>query len=128
EWQTTFEVLDAQKQPVFHQDEIRFIGDYLFHAGERDRYQKTFTLDRATGYYYFRFSAANGVYHTSSGDPPVVEFAVRQGVFDGWARRGPAGGLLLVGALVLGLGVAAVRRIGEAGRTAIAGRGVPRPD
>jgi len=112
EWQTRFEVLDAQKQPVFRQDEVRFIGGYMFKAGERDGYQKTFTLDRSTGYYYFRFAADNGVYHTSPGDPPVVEFAVRQGVLDGWALWGPAAGMLALGMVLLGLGTSAVRRIG----------------
>jgi len=118
-WQTTFEVLDAQKQPVFRQDEVRFIGDYMFHAGQRDRYQKTFTLNRSTGYYFFRFTAANGVYHTVPGDPPVVEFAVRQNVIDGWWLWGPAGGLLLLGLLLLGLGLGAIRRIGAAGMSAV---------
>jgi hypothetical protein len=112
-WQTHFEVLDAQKLPVFRQDEMRFIGDYMFHAGNSDRFQKTFTLDRATGYYYFRFAADNGVYHTSAGDPPVVSFAVRQGVLDGWALWGPSIGAFIAGLLLLGLGFAAIRRLGS---------------
>jgi hypothetical protein len=110
-WQTTFEVLDAQKQPVYRQDELRFIGDYLFQPGEQDRYQKGFQLDRSTGYYYFRFTAQNGIYDTQPGAPPVVEFAVRQGVIEGWPLWGPAGGAFLLGLLLLGMALAAVHRV-----------------
>jgi hypothetical protein len=110
-WQTTFEVLDAQKQPVYRQDELRFIGDYLFQPGEQDRYQKGFTLDRATGYYYFRFTAENGLYNTEAGAPPVVEFAVRQNVIDGWLLWGPAGGALLLGILLFGLALGTIMRL-----------------
>jgi hypothetical protein len=109
-WQTSFEVLDNQLQPVFRQDELRFIGDFMFRPGMRDSFCKAFTLDRGTGYYYFRFRALNGVYNAQPGAPPVVEFAVRQHVLDGWTLWGPAGGLLAAGLLLLGTGTVLVRR------------------
>jgi hypothetical protein len=111
-WQTSFEVLDSQRQPVYRQNELRFIGDFMFQPGQRDRYQKTFTLDRGTGYYYFHFKALNGVYNTEPGAPPVVEFALRQRVLDGWALWGPAGGLLATGLMLLGLASGLIRRVG----------------
>ena len=97
-WQTRFEVLDSQRQPVFKQDELRFIGDYQFEPGQRTRMAKAFTLDAATGYYYFRFTALNGSYAANPQTPPVVEFAVRQRVADGYGLWLPAGLLALAAA------------------------------
>lgn len=113
-WATSFEVLDSQLQPVYRQDELRFIGDFMFQPGERDNYCKAFTLDRNTGYYYFRFKALNGVYVSDPAAAPVVEFAVRQGVLDGWALWGPSGGMLGLGLLLLGLGMTGIRRSRQA--------------
>jgi hypothetical protein len=112
-WRSSFEVLDSQKQPVFRQDELRFIGDWQFAAGQRDSCAKAFTLEQATGYYYFRFTPLNGDY-ASRGLSPVVEFAVRQHVLDGWGLWLP-GALLALGGLLCWLLVwRQVSRIGAA--------------
>jgi hypothetical protein len=111
-WQTSFEVLNAQRLPVYHEDELRFIGDYQFQPGQLDREVKGFTLDRETGYYYFRFTALNGAYADQAGNPPVAQFAIRQNVLAGPVLWGPAAGLLLLGCLLFGLGVRQVQLLG----------------
>jgi hypothetical protein len=111
-WQTSFEVLDSQKVPVFREDELRFIGDHQFIPGQFDREVKGFTLDRETGYYYFRFTAVNGVYDTAAGDPPVAQFAIRQRVLTGAWLWGTAAGLLSLGVLLFSLGARQVQRLG----------------
>jgi len=114
-WRTSFEVLNAARQPVFHQDEVRFIGDYQFHPGQRERTHHQFTLKKGTGYYYFRFKAHNGVYSAAPGSAPVVEFAIRQRVINGWGLWGPVVGLLLAGLLLI---ARAILTINSLGRTA----------
>jgi hypothetical protein len=102
--QTRFEVLDAQKRPVFRQDEIRIIGDYHFAPGERESYRGFFRLSEGTGYYYFRFKAESGVYDPQASAPPVVSFAVRQGVLAGWSVWGPVAALVALGLALIGCG------------------------
>jgi hypothetical protein len=111
-WQTSFEVLNSRKQPVYREDELRFIGDHQFQPGQLDREVKGFTLDRETGYYYFRFTALNGSYPAVAGDPPVAQFAIRQRVLSGAWLWGPAAGLLAVGCLLFSLGVRQVQALG----------------
>lgn len=116
-WHTSFEVLNSSKQPVFRQDEVRFIGDYMFQSGQRDRSHHQFTLTKGTGYYYFRFRAHNGVYNAAPGSMPVVLFAIRQRVLHGWELWGPVAGLLLLGVLLIG---SALLQISQLGRPAAA--------
>lgn len=111
-WHTTFEVLDEQKTPVFRQEELRFIGDFQFEPGQRDAFAKAFLLDRDTGYYYFRFTAVNGVYDTNPAAPPVVEFAVRQGVIQGSLLWLPVIGLIILGLLFIARAVVLINRLG----------------
>ena len=113
-WHTAFEVLDSQHLAVFRQDELRFIGEFQFAPGQVHRYAKAFTLDRGTGYYYFRFSALNGSYPANPDDPPVVRFAVRQGVIDGLSLWLPFAGLAASGLLGLLLAWLAINRLGAA--------------
>jgi len=113
-WHTAFEVLDSQRLAVFRQDELRFIGEFQFAAGQVHRFAKAFTLDRGTGYYYFRFSALNGSYPANPADPPVVRFAVRQNVIDGLGLWLPAAGLALLGFLCLLQAWLAIARLGAA--------------
>jgi len=112
-WHTSFEVLNASRQPVFRQDEVRFIGDYMFHAGQRDASHHQFTLQKGTGYYYFRFTAHNGVYKAPPGSAPVVQFAIRQRVLYGWGLWGPAAGLVLLGLLLVARAVILIVRLGQ---------------
>jgi hypothetical protein len=112
-WNTSFEVLNSALQPVFRQDEVRFIGEYQFHPGQRERSHHQFTLQKGTGYYYFRFHAHNGVYSAAPGAAPVVQFAIRQRVVNGMALWGPVTGLLLLGLMLIGLAVAMIARIGQ---------------
>ena len=111
-WQTSFEVLNSKKQPIYREDELRFIGDHQFLPGQLDREAKGFTLDRETGYYYFRFTAANGTYPVEAGDPPVAQFAVRQRVLAGAWLWGPSAGLLLLGIILFSTGVRQVQLLG----------------
>lgn len=113
-WHTTFEVLDDQLQPVFKQDELHIIGDYELAAQHRERYAKHFTLNKETGYYYFRFQALNGAYNANQQAPPVVEFAVRQHVAAGALLWAPAAGLLALGLLLIWLGIALAHHLGTA--------------
>jgi len=112
-WLTSFEVLDEHLQPAYRQDEIRFIGDSQFKPGERDRTAKAFTMDKATGYYYFRFTAKNGTYKANQNDRPVVEFMVRQRVIHGLVLWLPAVGSLLIGLGLLALAVSQIARLGS---------------
>lgn len=111
-WYTTFEILDARKQPVQRQDELRYIGDYQFASGERETYSGAFTLNQDTGYYFFRFSAKNGAYAAQAAGPPVLEFSLRQRVLAGYALWLPA-----IGAALLGLAcfIFAAQLIGRLG-------------
>jgi hypothetical protein len=111
-WHTSFEVLDSSRQPVFHQDEIRFIGEYQFQSGQRDRSHHQFTLEKGTGNYYFRFKAHNGVYVAKPTSAPVVQFAIRQRVLHGWGLWGPVGGLVAIGLLLLVQALVLISRIG----------------
>jgi hypothetical protein len=111
-WHTSFEVLDSQRLAVFKQDELRFICDFQFAPGAVHRYAKAFTLARETGYYYFRFRALNGDYQTSPLAPPVVRFAIRQGVIDGLGLWLPVAALLLIGLLSLSQAWMAISRLG----------------
>lgn len=113
-WHTTFEVLDEQLQPVFKQDELHIIGDYELAAQQRERYAKRFTLDKETGYYYFRFQALNGVYDANQQSPPVVEFAVRQHVAAGAVLWAPAAVMLTLGLLLIWLAIALARQLSAA--------------
>jgi hypothetical protein len=108
-WQTRFEVLDSAKAAVFSEDEIRFIGEFMFQPGQADRFCKDFTLSKNTGYYYFRFSSINGAYPAVAGDPPVLSFAIRQRVLAGYGLWAPAAGLMLLGLLLAFLGVRQIR-------------------
>ena len=117
-WLTSFEVLDAQLQPVYRQDEVRFIGDHQFTPGTYDRYSKTFTPDKATGYFYFRFTAQNGAYSENQLGKPVVEFSVRSGVLAGTALWGPAAGMFCTGLLLLCLATGYVSKLGLLGQVA----------
>jgi len=110
-WHTTFEVLNDRRQPVFKQDELHIIGDYDLEAQRPERIVKRFTLDKATGYYYFRYKAVNGVYDVNPTAGPVVEFAVRQGVITGAALWGPVAAVLVVGLLLIWLGAALIRHL-----------------
>jgi hypothetical protein len=121
-WQTSFEVLDENRRPVFRQDEVRIIGDYHFAPGQREHYRGYFELAEATGYYYFRFKAKNGEYGADPSAPPVVSFAVRQGVLAGWIVWGPAAAVVLLGLLLTSAGF---RRAAEVG-AAVSGRRRPR--
>lgn len=114
-WHTTFEVLDLQRQPVFRQDEVRFIGDHQFTPGGVDRSQHQFTLQKETGYYYFRFRAHNGTFDPSVQAPPAVKFAIRQRVLHGATLWGPAAALLLLGLLLVGRGFLLISRLGDSG-------------
>ncbi len=120
-WLTSFEVLDEQLQPVYRQDEVRFIGDHQFTPGEHDRYSKTFKPDKATGYFYFRFTAQNGAYNENQLGKPVVEFSVRSGVLAGTALWGPVAALFGFGLLVIGLGVGFISKLGMLGQVAESG-------
>lgn len=120
-WLTSFEVLDERLQPVYRQDEVRFIGDHQFTPGEYDRYSKTFKPDKATGYFYFRFTAQNGAYNENQLGEPVVEFSVRSGVLAGSALWGPVAGLFSVGLLLTCLGVGYITKLGKLGQVAEAG-------
>ncbi len=111
-WETSFEVLNAQRQPVYREDELRFIGDYQFRPVQLDHEVKGFTLDRETGYYYFRFTALNGSYPAAAGDPPVAQFAIRQRVLAGAWLWGTAAGLFCLGAVLFGAGVRQVQLLG----------------
>jgi hypothetical protein len=113
-WNTTFEVLNLDRQPVFRENEVRFIGDYMFRPGQRDRTYRQFKLQKGTGYYYFRFKANNGIFDANPGAMPVVQFAIRQRVLHGWALWGPAAGLLLLGLLAAGRALVLISRLGTA--------------
>lgn len=113
-WHTTFEVLNEQQAVVYQQDEVRFIGDYQFNPGERDVYTKAFTMDKASGYYYFRFYAVNGVYDANPADRPVVSFHVRQRVIHGPGLWVPVTGAILLGVLMVVLGVRSIMQLGTA--------------
>ena len=115
-WHTRFEVLNEQRTPIYRQDELRFLGEYKFSEGERDRYHKQFQLEEATGYYYFRFTAVNGEYDANPNAPPVVEFAVRQGVLHGLSLWLPALGMVVAGVLFIWRAIALIRRMGARGR------------
>jgi len=110
-WLTRFEVLNSQRQSVFREDEVRFIGDFQFRSGERDRYSRTFTLKKDTGYYYFRFTAVNGEYSADAAAPPVVGFAIRQGVISGLGLWLPVAGALFAALLCACLAIVLIRRI-----------------
>lgn len=110
-WHTSFEVLDETRQPVYRQDELRIIGDFEFTPGESERHVKNFTLDKQSGYYFFRYTAVNGVYNANQTAVPVVEFAVRQNVITGPALWGPAAGAVLAGLILFALALALVRAI-----------------
>ena len=110
-WQTSFEVLDETRTPVYRQDELHIIGDFQFEPGQRQSYVKNFTLAKQSGYYYFRYTAVNGVYDTNKTAGPVVEFAVRQGVVAGAALWGPTGGAVGLGLLLVLLGVGLARAL-----------------
>jgi len=112
-WHTTFEVLSEQREPVFRQDELRIIGDFDLEPGQRERHSKRFTLDKDSGYYYFRYRAVNGVYDANPAAPPVVEFAVRQRVIAGAALWVPLGVSLALGLLLLWLALALMRHLGR---------------
>jgi hypothetical protein len=112
-WYTRFEVLDAQKRPVLRQDELRFIGDYQFQPGQRERHSGVFTLNAETGYYYFRFQAKNGEYPVAPGGPPAVEFSLRQGVLSGWLLWGPGIGAALLSVILLWVAGIQVGRLGR---------------
>jgi len=120
-WHTSFEVLDASRQPVFHQDEIRFIGDYQLRSGQLDRSHHQFTLQKGTGNYYFRFQAHNGVYRADPTGEPVVQFAIRQRVLAGWALWGPVAGLVAIGLLLVVQALLLISRIGAAAPAAESG-------
>jgi hypothetical protein len=113
-WHTTFEVLNEQLQPVFKQDELHIIGDFDLESQRRERYAKRFTLDKETGYYYFRFQAVNGVYDANQQAPPVVEFAVRQHVATGAVLWAPAVGTLVLGLFLIWLGLALAGQLSRA--------------
>jgi hypothetical protein len=104
-WLTSFEVLDSQLKPVYRQDEIRYIGEFPFATGGTDAYAKSFTPDRVSGYFYFRFTSDNGVYSAEQFNTPVVEFMVRQGVITGYALWLPAAGAPLLGLILLAIAV-----------------------
>jgi hypothetical protein len=112
-WYTTFEVLNDQQGVVYQQDELRFIGDYQFTPGERDTYAKAFTMDKASGYYYFRFSAVNGTYDANPDDEPVVSFYVRQRVIHGLGLWLPVAGALLMGFLLVAWAIRLVMLLGR---------------
>lgn len=124
-WHTSFEVLNEQLLPVYREDELRFIGDFQFAAGQVDSFARNFRLDKQTGYYHFRFTAYNGTYPETSADDPVVEFAVRQNVLTGAALWGPMAGLMLAGLILLGCAMQVIRRLGEAGQGRPRGRRMP---
>ncbi len=113
-WYTSFEILDARRQPVQRQEEMRYVGDYQFEPGKRETFSGTFSLAEATGYYYFRFQARNGDYSPLLNGPPVLEFSLRQNVISGLALWLPAIGLALFG---LGCLAAAGRQIGRLGQS-----------
>jgi len=115
-WQTSFEVLDETKMPVYRQDELHIIGDFEFEPGQQTSYVKNFTLDKESGYYYFRYTAVNGVYDANKTAGPVVEFAVRQGVITGPVFWAPAGAALLAGIILLILGFGLVKALNSAPR------------
>jgi hypothetical protein len=108
-WQTRFEVLDANKAAVFSEDEIRFIGEFMFQPGQLDRYCKDFTLSKNTGYYYFRYSSINGAYPPVAGDPPVLSFAIRQHALAGYALWAPVASLMLLGLVCVLFGIQQIR-------------------
>lgn len=122
-WQTTFEVLNDQQQVVYSQDELRFIGDYQFKPGERDTYSKAFAMDKASGYYYFRFAAVNGTYDANPDDVPVVSFSVRQRVIHGLGLWLPVAGALLLGILLAVIAVRMIMRLGSAPDLYAVGKG-----
>jgi hypothetical protein len=111
-WHTAFEVLDEQRTPVFRQDELRIAGSFDFTPGKSERSAKRFVLDKETGYYFFRFSAVNGVYDANLSDPPVVQFAVRLGVIHGLGLWLPTLGLVGLGILLISLGCRMVKSLG----------------
>jgi hypothetical protein len=111
-WHTSFEILDLNKRAIYKEEELRFIGEYFFMPGEATSFQKQFTLNRDSGYYYFRFSSLSGTYPADSALRPAISFAVRQNVIpDAWI----AGGVAFTGLLALilfGLAISAIRRLG----------------
>jgi hypothetical protein len=126
-WHTSFEVLDGNKQPVFHQDEIRFIGDYQFRSGQLDRSHHQFRLDKGTGNYYFRFKAHNGVYRFDPTGEPVVTFAIRQRVLAGWALWAPVAALVAIGLLLIAQALLLIARMGATSPVAKPEAGTTRP-
>jgi len=112
-WQTSFEVLDNNRRPVFREDQIGYIGPYQFNPGRTDRVNKVFAASQASGYYYFRFSSKSAAYSANQSAVPVVEFSVRQGVLSGWPLWGPAGGLFLLGVLLIGWSLALINSLGR---------------
>lgn len=113
-WTTRFEVLDEGKRPVFREDEARFIGSQTFTAGRPASLARAFTLNKQSGYYYFRLSGADSAYGPDQQGVPVASLAVRQGVISGLWLWLPALALLILGSASLGLAVNAVRRLGAA--------------
>lgn len=111
-WTSRFEVLDEGRQPVFREDEARIIGALHFEPGARARIARGFTLDRQSGYYYFRLSSADGAYSQVQQAVPVASLTVRQGVVSGPWLWLPALSLLLLGAVCLGLALGAIRGLG----------------
>jgi hypothetical protein len=126
-WHTSFEVLNESLQPVFHQDEIRFIGDYQFRSGQLDHSHHQFKLEKGTGNYYFRFKAHNGVYKFDPTGEPVVKFAIRQRVLAGWTLWGPVAGLVAIGLLLIVQALVLIARIGSTAPAAQPASGTPRP-
>ncbi|HES58483.1 MAG TPA: hypothetical protein ENO21_03535 [Firmicutes bacterium] len=112
-WYTTFEVLNDQQVVVYQQDELRFIGDYQFTPGELDTYTKAFAMDKASGYYFFRFNAVNGVYDANPEDRPVVSFQVRQRVIHGVGLWLPVAGALGLGLLLAVIGIRLIVLLGR---------------
>lgn len=96
-WFTSFEILDARKQPVLRQEDARYIGDYQFNPGRRATFIGAFRLAEQTGYYYFRFTARSGEYPARAEGPPVLELSLRQRVIAGAALWAPAIGSALLG-------------------------------
>jgi len=115
-WHTSFEVLNEQLDPVFRQDELRFIGDFKLKAGKRDRYHKAFCLTKDTGSFWFRFTAHNGHFPENLNVSPVVEFAVRQNVISGWSLWLPVAGMLLLGAVLVLRALIYINRLGASTR------------
>lgn len=115
-WYTSFEILDARRQPVQRQEEVRYVGEYQLVPGSRETFSGTFSLAQDTGYYYFRFQARNGSYSPLVDGPPVLEFSLRQRVIGGLALWGPSLLLALSGLLCLVSGARSINRLGGAER------------